>query len=92
LASTGQLSAATAILQPLGNSLPAAQQATLTTWMNDINALGPSQASAVANQTTASQQAYLASLTQRRDLATAAGNTAAANRYNAMISAIQNGP
>jgi PA14 domain len=88
LAATGQFDAATSTLQPLVNSVTPDQQAILTVWINQISGVATAQANAASNQNTASQQAYLATLQQRRDQASAAGNTDAVNRYNALINAL----
>lgn len=88
LMATGQFDAATAMLNPLMNSVPADQQAILTTWLNQIAALQAAQANAATNQTAAAQQAYLTTLRQRRDQASAQGDTLSVNRYNAIINAL----
>jgi hypothetical protein len=88
LAATGQLDAATSTLQSLANSVTPDQQAILTTWINQISGVATAQANATSNQNAASQQAYLATLRQRRDQASANGNTDAVNRYNALINAL----
>ncbi len=88
LASAGQFDAATVLLQPLLNSVPADQQVILTGWLNQLAGLSAVQANAAANQSAAAQQAYLASVRQRRDQAAAAGNTAAVSRYNAILNAL----
>lgn len=87
LASTGQFDAATGLLQPLTNSATPDQQAILTSWLSQIAALQLAQTNSTANQNAASQQAYLKTLRQRRDQAAAQGNTAAVNRYNALLNA-----
>jgi PA14 domain len=92
LASAGQLSAATGVLQPLANSMPAAQQAVLASWTTDIAVVTASQATAAANQAAATQQAYLNTLAQRLNQAAANGNTALANYYNALIGGAQSTP
>jgi PA14 domain len=90
LASTGQFDAAIGVLQPLTNSAPPDQQVVLTYWLNSIAALKSAQAVSPTGQNAAARQAYLNSLRQRRDQAAARGDTAAVNRYNAMINALSN--
>jgi hypothetical protein len=85
-----QYSAAQTLLQQASNSLPSAQQAVLANWEREIGTLAAAAAQAQQNQAAGAQQAYLNTLKQRRDQATAQGNTALVNRYNTLINAATN--
>jgi hypothetical protein len=87
-ASAGRYDAATSTLQAVLNSASPAQQAILTTWINQLAGYSAVQANSASTQGAAALQAYITTLRQRRDQASAIGDTASVNRYNAIINAL----
>jgi hypothetical protein len=85
LAWSQQYSAARMLLQRASSALPSAQQATLASWQQQIAALMAAAAEAQQKQAAGAQQAYIHSLSQRRDQAAARGNTAAVSHYTALL-------
>ena len=82
-----QYQAAKDLLQQANSSLPAAQQAVVAALMQQIDAVAAAATQAQQDQATAGKQAYIASLQKRRDQAAAQGNSAAVDRFNALINA-----
>jgi hypothetical protein len=87
MTSAGDYQKAIDLLSQLSNSLPAAQQATVTAWQQQIAGYVALQSQVLQAQQAEWQKAYLMTLTARRDQATSQGDTASVNRYNALISA-----
>jgi hypothetical protein len=90
LASVQQFDAATAALQQVQNGATADQQKLLTNWLTQISALSAAQTALAANQDAAARQTYLNTLRQRLNQATSRGDTAAVDRYNALLNAAGN--
>lgn len=87
LVSTQQLSAAKSFLEQTANSLPEADRAQVLIWHQEIEAMEGALAQSQQAEAAATQDAYLKNLRKRRERANASGDTAAVERYDALINA-----
>jgi hypothetical protein len=90
LANTGQFQVAKNFLQQSVSSLPSDQQAVVQSFQTQLDGLIAAAGQYKQKQDAASRQAYIKTLTARQAEAAQKGDTAAVNRYQAIISALNN--
>ncbi len=85
--SSGQYQSAKDLLAQVNSSLPAAQQAVVASWQQQIDGFVAGQGAAVQAQQAEATTLYLTTLRRRRDRAAAQGDSASVSRYDAIINA-----
>jgi hypothetical protein len=92
LAFARRFSAAKDMLQQLLSSLPDDQKTVVVAWQHKLDGFVADEAKTVQGRPAAANRAYVATLKVRRDAASKQGNTAAAERYDALINAANSAP